>query len=564
MILQYLHKYFPTLDPLSIYRQKDHRAHFFHALLPDVVHVRPYTLVINEKTKFRSLYASTFPLRTHMFWLDKLLASFPYMILSVHIEPLAKERMIRVLQRKIIAQKERLITLEQKGRIIRKGTLMGLEHLEDIQVALEKGEENLFHISCSIGIQGENDEQLQKDQQNMQSLAQSEGLLLRTNAFRQLQGFSHILPILSPLIDTKHVFDSTSLSYAHFFSSGSILEKGGILYGKNISTKGIVIADRFQRENYNSITLAKSGMGKSYAAKLEMIRMFLKGVKIIVIDQEGEYVHVCQKLGGEIIKLGNQEKSIDPFYIDKEVVKEKGIEDKIQFLKQFFKRVCSYYDEQILDKALMKIYTNKRTTPSMYALYNILRKMEEKGILMSDAIYSFAKGSSGKLYAPSYINMDKQCTVFDLSSLDEENKRRMMMVIGEYMWSSITESERKARLLIIDEAHKLLDIPELATYFKGLTKRARKYGLGIHYISQDVGDFMKNEDGKSIIANCATKFLFGQDQTAISSLASLLALSEYEKGLLPLLSKGECLLLAGSHHAHVKIESLPIEQTYIQ
>jgi hypothetical protein len=42
-------------------------------------------------------------------------------------------------------------------------------------------------------------------------------------------------------------------------------------------------------ENYNSVTFAKSGSGKSYMTKLEILRSLMFDTEVIIIDPEREY-----------------------------------------------------------------------------------------------------------------------------------------------------------------------------------------------------------------------------------------------------------------------------------
>ena len=74
----------------------------------------------------------------------------------------------------------------------------------------------------------------------------------------------------------------------------------GILYGVNRHNSSLVIFDRFSLENYNSVTFAKSGSGKSYATKLEILRSLMFDIDIIVIDPEREYEYLSEAVGEDI------------------------------------------------------------------------------------------------------------------------------------------------------------------------------------------------------------------------------------------------------------------------
>ena len=90
-------------------------------------------------------------------------------------------------------------------------------------------------------------------------------------------------------------------------------------------------------------------------------------------------------------------------------------------------------------------------------------------------------------------------------------------------------SHKKKRLIAIDEAWILLQNEISANFLYGLTKRARKYGVGITTISQDIEDFVRSKYGKPIISNSALQILLKQSTTSIKALNTLLLLSATEQ-----------------------------------
>jgi hypothetical protein len=75
-----------------------------------------------------------------------------------------------------------------------------------------------------------------------------------------------------------------------------------------------VLFDRFSLENYNSVIFAKSGSGKSYATKLEILRTLMFDTEVIVIDPEREYEFLSQAVGGRYFNISlNSEHHINPF-----------------------------------------------------------------------------------------------------------------------------------------------------------------------------------------------------------------------------------------------------------
>ena len=102
-----------------------------------------------------------------------------------------------------------------------------------------------------------------------------------------------------------------------------------------------------------------------------------------------------------------------------------------------------------------------------------------------------------------------------------------------------------------------------ANFLFGLIKRARKYGLGVTTISQDIEDFTNSQYGKPIVSNSAMQILLKQSVTSLKSLNQLLGLSEAEQQLLISSAVGEGLIFAGNNHVAVRILASPEEKHFI-
>ncbi|MFD0788683.1 helicase HerA domain-containing protein, partial [Micromonospora azadirachtae] len=89
--------------------------------------------------------------------------------------------------------------------------------------------------------------------------------------------------------------------------------EGGVLYGVNPDSQGVVWWDRWAQENHNSVVLARSGAGKSYFVKLEILRNLYQRVQVAVIDPEDEYLRLADAVGGTVVRLGMPGVKVNPF-----------------------------------------------------------------------------------------------------------------------------------------------------------------------------------------------------------------------------------------------------------
>ena len=56
----------------------------------------------------------------------------------------------------------------------------------------------------------------------------------------------------------------------------------------------------------------RSGAGKSYLAKLQILRSLYEGVEVLVIDPEDEYRRPAEAVGGVVVKLGSAGERLNP------------------------------------------------------------------------------------------------------------------------------------------------------------------------------------------------------------------------------------------------------------
>jgi type IV secretory pathway VirB4 component len=114
-------------------------------------------------------------------------------------------------------------------------------------------------------------------------------------------------------------------------------------------------------------------------------------------------------------------------------------------------------------------------------------------------------------------------------------------------------SERKKRVLVIDEAWWLMQHEDSARFIYALVKRCRKYYLGVTTITQDVNDFLKSQYGQAIVTNSALQLLMRQSPAAIDLIQKVFLLTDSEKYLLLESGVGEGIFFAGSKHAAIRV-----------
>ncbi|MFA5821212.1 MAG: DUF87 domain-containing protein, partial [Candidatus Gracilibacteria bacterium] len=314
------------------------------------------------------------------------------------------------------------------------------------------------------------------------------------------------------------------------------------------------------------------GAGKSYAVKLEILRMMMMGTDVIVIDPENEYEALANTVGGSYLKLSlNSDRRINPFDLPRpiegdEVQAGDLLRSNIVSLHGLLKLMLGAMtpeEESVLDKALIDVYALKGITmelvdpsvfapPTMEDLAQVLNSMDGADSLFK-RLSKYTTGSfAGIFNKPSNIDLSDGLMVFCVRDLEEELRPIAMYIVLNYIWAKV-RSKLKKRILVVDEAWNLMQHSDSGKFLYSLVKRARKYYLGVTTITQDVEDFLKSEYGKPVITNSSMQLLLKQAPSAIEVVAKTFNLTEGEKYVLLNSGVGQGLFFAGLKHVAIQV-----------
>jgi type IV secretory pathway VirB4 component len=340
-----------------------------------------------------------------------------------------------------------------------------------------------------------------------------------------------------------------------------------------------VIIDRFSLHNANSIIFAQSGSGKSYSAKVEILRQLMQKTKVIVIDPEREYKQLAESLNGTYIKLSvNSKEKINPFDFSLNASgSENSLAEHIQDLTEVISLMVeglTAQEKAILDRAIIKIYKeagfslrgvqktrNKHEYPLLKHLYKNLKVEGEKSL--TARLEKFVTGSLATVFdSQTNIKLDNRLVIFDIKDLPESIRQIMLVIIANFVYNQVKKEPQK-RLLVIDEGWLLLEHQESARFVAGLARRARKYYLGVSIITQQANDFLNNEYGRAIASQASLRILMRQDTTTISGVAREFKLSEYEEKFLLTCDRGEAIIIADQNHVAIKVVASEKEHPFI-
>jgi conjugal transfer ATP-binding protein TraC len=525
-------------------------------------------LQINDRF-VRTLFVSGYPYVASTGWLNNLINFNHDIDISYHIEQVDPLTALPKLIRKITELESTKRTMLKEGRVIGSEITDPLESAMELKDKIQRGMEKLFQISIYMTVSAETLAELNKITKLLETVMQTRLFYIKPATFQQIEGLQSILPRGENKLAQKRNLDSSSAALSFPFVSSELVQESGILYGINKSNNSLVIIDRFSLNNANSIIFAQSGSGKSYTAKVEILRHLMQGTKVIIIDPEREYKQLAASVGGTYIKLSSSSKEkINPFqYSETSVTDENNLSEHIQDVTELISlMVGSLTSEEraVVDRALLLTYKDfglttrknaklpeKIAYPLLKDFYKNLKVMKHKDLC--DRLERFVKGSLSTIFdSQTNISLDNRLIVFDIKDLSESIRSIMMMVVANFVNNEVKQNPQK-RMLVIDEGWILLQEPESARFISGLVRRARKYYLGVTIISQQANDFLNQDYGKAIASQSSLRVLMRQDTTTIKKVAEEFHLSAYEQHYLLTCDRGEALLIADQNHVAVKV-----------
>jgi type IV secretory pathway VirB4 component len=405
------------------------------------------------------------------------------------------------------------------------------EDLESLRDDLMQAQEKMFEVGVYITLYAKDDNDLDKVEKELKSILESSLIQFRPALFQQDQGIITNLPIARDELKITTKLNTSPLSSTFPFVSFDLTSDKGILYGINRHNGSLILFDRFSLENYNSIVFAKSGSGKSFCTKLEILRTMMFDTNVIIIDPEREYEALTDAVGGRYFNISlTSEHHINPFELTVPGPDESMtdvLRNNIITLVGLFRVMLGGLtpeEDAIVDRAITETYALKDITPEsnftdidpplLTDFEMVLGGLEGSESLV-ERLQKYTKGSwAGFLNNPTNVDINQKCVSFSIRDMEDELKPVAMFLVSHYIWNAVRKDLRK-RLLVVDEAWIMMKSPDTASFLFSLAKRGRKYYLGLATITQDVNDFLKSEYGVPIITNSSIQILLKQSPTTI-------------------------------------------------
>ena len=430
---------------------------------------------------------------------------------------------------------------------------------------LQSRNERMFLLTFTVINLAPTRQRLENDVFTVSGIAQKYNCALKRLDWQQEQGFMSSLALGYNEVQIQRGMTTSSTAIFIPFMTRELRMGGQALYyGMNALSHNVIMADRKKLKSANGMYLGSTGSGKSFAAKRELINVFLATQdRIVIVDPMGEYSPLVRRLGGQVIEIApDSPHHINPMDIEIGLNDEDSpLSMKADFLLSLCELVVGGKDglqpieKTVIDRCVRLVYRELALglegakMPLLQDLYEeLLKQPEPEAKRVATALELYCTGSLNLFNHPTNVDLSSRVVCIVLKGLGENLRKIAMHVTNEFVTSAVNTNYQNgaATWCYFDEFHILLRDPLTASYFVAVWKMLRKKGCVPSALTQNVKDLLASREIENILDNTDFLVLLSQAQSDRAIIAKQLGISEHQLSYITHSNSGEGLLFYGN------------------
>jgi conjugal transfer ATP-binding protein TraC len=314
--------------------------------------------------------------------------------------------------------------------------------------------------------------------------------------------------------------------------------------------------------NYNALIVASSGSGKSFLTQRLIVDYLAEGAKIWVIDSGHSYKKLAMAMGEKATYLEFDPaapKVMNMFsqFLPERGGAEKDIHSEKAGLINIIERMASSRDVlndteiSCISEAIESVFSQTFGRSTVRDVAEFLSNQHQNPVAtrLGKSLYEFSTGSYSQWFnGLSEVNLNNDLVVLELDNLKDDN--RLMTSVLSVLMNEISheiykskDNKNQKKILIIDEAWRLMSDPLVVKAIEENFRVFRKYESSMIVVTQDIDDLYLNDNTKAMANNASWLLVLQQKESAVQSAidSGKLSIEEYGQYLMKslLTSAGE-------------------------
>ena len=509
---------------------------------------------------------------------DKLLAEIleldAEMTVTMHIQTVDQLKAIKTIKGKIsdigkmkVEEQRKAVRAGYDPDILPPDLITFSKDAAELLADLQSRNERMFLLTFTVVNLAPTRQRLENDVFTVGGIAQKYNCALKRLDWQQEQGFVSSLALGYNEVEIQRGMTTSSTAIFIPFMTRELRMAGpSLYYGMNALSHNVIMADRKKLKSANGLYLGSTGSGKSFAAKREIINVFLSIPKdrIIIVDPMGEYVPLVRRLGNQaqIIEISpDSPNHLNPMDVELNMTAgESPLSMKADFLLSLWELVVGGKDglqpieKTVIDRCVRLVYREQALgiatgkTPLLQDLYEeLLKQPEPEARRVATALELYCTGSLNLFNHPTNVKTDKRVVCIVLKNMGENLRKIAMHITNEFVSQAVDANFHNgvSTWCYFDEFHILLRDALTASYFVAVWKMLRKKGCVPSALTQNVKDLLASREIEAILDNTDFMILLSQAQSDRAILAKQLGISEHQLSYITHSNSGEGLLFYG-------------------